>query len=242
VAAFLEGRDPQPGSHLLDLDQEFARAIPSRDLAQARRNLVVPTFELAEGCWWPTVDADGQSATMSTVLLVSGLVSRDIRLGGRTASELHGPGDVLCSELPDERLFRDAVKWNIQAPTVLAHLDRRFDEASVRWPRLTGVLVSRLRARAERVAAHMAVLHMSRVEERIMAVMRLTADRWGRPSEDGVLVPIPLTHQMVGQLVAAQRPSVTLALRDLAHARRLVKVPGEGWLLLEPTDGSAEMN
>jgi CRP/FNR family cyclic AMP-dependent transcriptional regulator len=239
----LEGRDPQQGSRLLDLDQELARAIPARDLAQARRNLVVPTFELAEGCcWWPTVDEEGQSATMSTVLLVSGLVSRDIHLGGRTASELHGPGDVLCSELPDERLFRDAVKWNIQAPTVLAHLDRRFDEASVRWPRLMGVVAARLRARAERVAAHMAVLHMSRVEERIMAVMRLTADRWGKPSEDGVLVPIPLTHQMVGQLVAAQRPSVTLALRDLAHARRLVKVPGEGWLLLEPTDGSAEMN
>jgi hypothetical protein len=56
------------------------------------------------------------------------------------------------------------------------------------------------------------------------------ADRWGRVTLDGVVVPVRLTHDMIGRLVGAHRPSVTTALSELSRAGRISRLP-DGWLL-----------
>jgi CRP/FNR family transcriptional regulator, cyclic AMP receptor protein len=56
------------------------------------------------------------------------------------------------------------------------------------------------------------------------------ASRWGRVRGDGVTVPIRLTHTVLADLVAARRPTVTTALRDLSK-RGAVRPVDEGWLL-----------
>jgi hypothetical protein len=48
---------------------------------------------------------------------------------------------------------------------------------------------------------------------------------------DGVVVPVPLTHDMIGRLVGAHRPSVTTALSELTRSDRIRRLP-HGWLLL----------
>ena len=45
-----------------------------------------------------------------------------------------------------------------------------------------------------------------------------------------MVVPVRLTHEMIGRLVGAHRPSVTTALSELARSGRIARIP-EGWLL-----------
>src|SRR3712207_8717441 len=51
----------------------------------------------------------------------------------------------------------------------------------------------------------------------------LFRSRFGRIVPDGVVIPLQLSHQMIGQLVGAQRPTVTLALGKLAAAGDVVR-------------------
>jgi hypothetical protein len=47
---------------------------------------------------------------------------------------------------------------------------------------------------------------------------------------DGVVVPVRLTHDMIGRLVGAHRPSVTTAVSELTREGRIARLP-DGWLL-----------
>jgi CRP/FNR family cyclic AMP-dependent transcriptional regulator len=47
-------------------------------------------------------------------------------------------------------------------------------------------------------------------------------------------VPVPLTHSLLSELVAARRPSVTTALSGLQE-RGVLRREGSGWLLRGPT-------
>jgi hypothetical protein len=56
------------------------------------------------------------------------------------------------------------------------------------------------------------------------------ADRWGRVTTDGVLVPVRLTHATLAELVGASRPSVSTVLKLLERDGLLARRK-EGWLL-----------
>ena len=54
--------------------------------------------------------------------------------------------------------------------------------------------------------------------------------RWGKVEPGGIRLPLPLTHQLLGQLIGAERPSVSHALGRLPHAG-LVTGHGDEWHL-----------
>jgi Crp-like helix-turn-helix domain len=54
--------------------------------------------------------------------------------------------------------------------------------------------------------------------------------RWGRVRSDGVSLPIRLTRNVLADLAAARRPTVTSALTELAK-QGLVRPDEPGWLL-----------
>jgi hypothetical protein len=68
------------------------------------------------------------------------------------------------------------------------------------------------------------------VDARVQALLWHLADRWGHVTLDGVVVPVRLTHDMIGRLVGAHRPSVTTALSELNREDRIARLP-HGWLL-----------
>jgi hypothetical protein len=57
------------------------------------------------------------------------------------------------------------------------------------------------------------------------------AERWGRVTPEGVIVPLRLTHETLARLVGAQRPSVTTAIRQLEQEDHLRRTPDRLWLL-----------
>jgi hypothetical protein len=62
----------------------------------------------------------------------------------------------------------------------------------------------------------------------------------GRVSGDGVILPLALTHRMLGQIVGARRPTVSSALSELAARGELARRPDGSWLLSgNPPDSEA---
>ena len=57
-----------------------------------------------------------------------------------------------------------------------------------------------------------AISQLVRVDRRLLALFWHLAERWGRVTGDGVLVPLTLSHRMLSQLVGARRPTVSTAL------------------------------
>jgi hypothetical protein len=48
---------------------------------------------------------------------------------------------------------------------------------------------------------------------------------------EGVVVPVALTHEMLGRLSGARRPTVSLALTELSATGAVQRLPEGGWLL-----------
>jgi hypothetical protein len=57
------------------------------------------------------------------------------------------------------------------------------------------------------------------------------AASWGRVTPLGLKIPIPLTHQALGELAGAQRPSVTLAVAALCDRGLVSRMPDGTYVL-----------
>jgi CRP/FNR family transcriptional regulator, cyclic AMP receptor protein len=133
----------------------------------------------------------------------------------------------------------DAV-WTVMSPLSVAVLDRRFAAEMTRYPEITATLFDRLSERSLRLATTQAISQLTRVDRRLKALFWHLAERWGRVSGDGVIVPLALTHRILGQLVGARRPTVSTALSELADRGELVRRPDGSWLLRgDPPDAES---
>ena len=132
------------------------------------------------------------------------------------------------------------VLWSVLSPSSFAVLDRRFAGELARWPEVTAALFERLAERSLRLGTTQAISQLTRVDRRLKALLWHLAERWGRVSGDGVIVPLALTHRLLGQLVGARRPTVSTALGELAERGELVRRVDGSWVLRgSPPDASA---
>jgi CRP/FNR family transcriptional regulator, cyclic AMP receptor protein len=208
--------DRPPTVALLDAEPAFTAGIPAADVELAARVLRLPRLELPPGAWVPP-PRDAWPAPTTALLITDGVVARRVALAGRVATHLLGPGDVLEPWTRGGTLLPSAVEWSVHEPATVAVFDGRFATAARRWPDLAAIVSERLAAGADRLATHLAICQLPRVEERVLALLWHLAERFGRVTPHGVAVPLRLTHRLIGELVGAQRPTVSLALTGLAE-------------------------
>src|SRR2546430_1633221 len=157
-------------------------------------------------------------------------LSREVSIDSRTVLRLLGPGDVLIENSPEGMALGAAESWRAAVTTRLAILDDRLLLDVRHWPRLFRAFCSRLQDSHDVTLLQLAVSHRPAAEDRILGLFELLAASWGRVGPDGILVPIPLTHEAIGQMIGSRRPTVTLALQTVTRQGRLQRVDG-GWLL-----------
>ncbi|MEA2381854.1 MAG: family transcriptional regulator, cyclic receptor protein [Solirubrobacteraceae bacterium] len=207
---------PEVDAHvaLLRADPGFARGIPAADMALAQRVLVLPRLDLDAGRFTPPPRPTGAPTPLALVL--DGLVGRHVALGDRVATQLLGPGDVFDPwSARGDALLPCSVRWSAFQPATLAVLDGRFTTTAQRWPALSVTAQERLAALGDRLAIHLAICQLPRVEDRVLALLWHLAERFGRVAPAGVVLDLRLTHRLIGELVGAQRPTVSLALSSL---------------------------
>ena len=216
----------------------MAHALDPEHERLARQYALATLEVLQPGLWQPRRELQPEPGHLG-VLVLEGLLTRDVVLGETLATELVGRGDVLR---PADHDGEDApvpfdVVWHVLEPTRVAILDRDFARVVGHWPEVMEVLMHGAVKRAQSLAVNLAVSHLRRVDVRLLVMMWYLADRWGRVRPDGVHVPLRLTHQTLGRLVGAQRPSVTTSLKQLADEGRLTREDDSTWLLHgEPPD------
>lgn len=214
---------------LLRVDAGLRAAVPAEELAVAERVVVAPCRRLRPGTWTPEeldVEADAFAA-----LLVDGVVTRETTIAGRRTADLLGPGDVVHPWRAFDAPLPSTSRWASDSAALLAVLDGRFMAAARRWPQLFEVVHERLADQLERAAGRAAIMALPRVEQRVLGLFWQLADRWGKVRPEGVVVELGLTHALIGQLIGAQRPTVSLALQALAGDGALRRDAQGAWLL-----------
>jgi hypothetical protein len=217
---------------LLRVDARLRDAVPADELRVAERVLIVPRRSLPDGPLSPDTLV-GDSARPFAALLLRGLVTHEVMLAGRCSANLLGAGDVFrpwhCADTPlpcDER-------WTATDGAAIAVLDERFVATARRWPGLSAVVYERLAEQLEVAAVREAIAGLPRVEQRVLALFWQLADRWGIVRADGIAIELSLTHALIGHLVGAQRPTVSLALQALAEAGFVHRAESGTWILAQ---------
>jgi CRP-like cAMP-binding protein len=216
--------------HLLDIDTDLAEGLDVRRRLAARPAATALVFDAGTGeielspALARTIDGPG-------LLLLEGVIVTSVRVGDRVASELLGAGDLLePDEIETDELVACMTEWRALQPVRLAVLDGAFAERIRPWPQLTQALLRRVERRAHNLNVQRAIASQPRLEIRLTLLLWHLASRWGRVEPGGIRLPLPLTHQLLGRLIGAERPSVSHALARLSRAGA-VTGHGDEWHL-----------
>lgn len=228
-----------PAGHvaLVDLHPDLATGLNAEELQAARNALRVPSVRVQPGRCELDLCAEAvpvQGPLLGAVI-VEGLLIGETRLAGQVSAQIHGPGDLLNPNRDRDGSLATVHTLLAAAPATLAILDDRFLAMLPRWPQLGGRFLAQAMGQADRASEHQAISQLPRVEDRLLALFWHLADRCGRVRADGVVVYLQLTHETIGQLIGARRPTVTLGLRALADKGLLQRRSDGKWLLATAT-------
>ena len=121
--------------HLLQIDPELGRLVPPDRREDAVAGFRVPCVRLRIGAW--DVGGIGGDEQLVGLLVLSGILAREVVVADNVSTELLGPGDGIRpwqgNGGPDD-LLPNEVRWTALADTRLAVLERRFAAQAVRHP------------------------------------------------------------------------------------------------------------
>ena len=218
---------------ILDADPDLSEDLPEEEFRSARQRALARVLSFPAGPWTIRPERFDHRGSLG-LLLIDGLLTREVTVGDYTCAELLGPGDVLQPWLrvgPDRSVATD-VDWDVVEPARTAVLDRDFALRVARWPEISAAIARRILQRAHWLAFHLAVCGLRRVDDRLLIVFWHFADRWGIVSPEGVKIDVRLTHEVLAAVIGARRPSVSTALRRLTEQGRIQPRTHSRWLLL----------
>ena len=225
-------REPLPPVRLplMDVEPELLERVPAADRAAAQRLPLVNRFVLPPGELIPEELVTGSRPPFG-LLVLAGAVCRHTALGRHSSAHLFGPGAIIRALDHGDASLPWTTSWSCIIESEVAVLDHEFPVVLARWPELSEHVQSQLLRELEGSLDQCAWTGLSRVDDRILALFWHLADGWGRVVPDGIAIPLPLTHRLIGRLVAAERATISLALSRLS-ARGLLARTGTGtWLL-----------
>lgn len=208
-----------------DLAQVVAESLDDEE-APARQmgEVEVHSYRRSE-----TIEVDAESA----VVVVSGEVA--VRAvdpgGGQCLKGIFGAGDVLLAHPPDH----SCVDLVAHSPTQVSFHPWR--DVALTWD-----LADRMWQSQTRLTAWSAMQSRVRIDHRLLGVLSLLAERFGRPGQGGwVVIDVRLTYEQLAEAVGVSRPAASKALGDLlpAGAVRLTGAAQHRRIQLHPRQARA---
>jgi CRP/FNR family transcriptional regulator, cyclic AMP receptor protein len=205
-------------AYILDVDDELAEEFDVRGRIAVRQLATARVLQMGVG------ECDLASSFHSArrgpgLLIIDGLVACETCTGDRVAAELAGAGDLLqAPSLPTDELLERTCHWRALRPTRFALLDGDFVDRVRPFPQVVRALLSRAYRRSAELDVLRAITSQPRLEVRLVLLLWHLAARWGRVEPASVRLCLPLTHRFLGQMVGAERPSISHALKRLTQA------------------------
>jgi hypothetical protein len=191
--------------------------------------LVARVAQLPPGAFDPQRLADDPDGWLG-LLVVDGLALVQVAAGRAPIGWLVGSDDLVRPWEMTEVSLLTTASWQALSPLRVALLDADFARRVAGLGSVADALTARAVQTSHWLFAKSLVTGTSVIEERLLLLFALLGERWGKATSAGVLVAMPLTHQVLATLVGARRPSVSTALRGLSAAGLLQRTT-EGWLL-----------
>lgn len=190
------------------------------------------TLDVPAGPWDPDVVEQAQRTPIGA-LVVDGVVACNRRLGSAEATELVGCGEAFYPwpRPPISGVLHATPHWSALTACRLLVIAPATLHAALTDSDLIGALYAACVRRTASLAVHHAIAQLPRVDLRILVLLWHLATRWGEAEPDGVVLPLPLSHARLGELVGAQRSTVTLALRRLSADGRVQRRTDGSWQL-----------
>jgi CRP/FNR family cyclic AMP-dependent transcriptional regulator len=226
---------------LLEADPELGAHLAPDDFEQASRYAVVQTVTLSRGVHDP--GRLGHEDMLGLIVL-DGLLIRSVQVAQRSCGELVGRGALLR---PWDHFGHYApmpfdVRWRVLEPVTVALLDQRIYAVGQRWPGLMHGIFKRAIERSHTLALNVAIHCLQHVDLRLLVLMWHLADRYGRVTPQGTVVPLKLSHTDLAELVGSHRPSVSARLGDLRERGQIERRADGTWLLVgEPPSEIRDM-
>lgn len=217
------------GIPLVEHDPELFARLDGAALMEARE-AIVPAWQIEAGRWSPP--AIDPSRAPFGLLLLKGFLACETVLPEASSIELLGPGDVLRPWVrARETTVAIDTEWEALDTSVIAALDVRFGSVALRHPAIIAALMDRYVARTMWADQHLAVCNIVGLDKRLETLLWHLAERWGRVSTQGVILPLRLSHEFLAKLVGVRRPSVTSAISRLRHQGIVERRADGSWLL-----------
>ena len=216
--------------YLLDVDDDLAQEFDLRMRVVARQVATVVVFEIPIGEHVPAEWLEPQHRRAGPAR--ARRRPRRRRPGRRPdGHRAHGRRrPAAAPSAGGDDLLEHHESWHVLVPARVAVLDAGFAERVRPWPQIALALLRRAGKRAEDLDVQRAIACQPRLEVRLALMLWHLAARWGKVEPGGIRLSLPLTHRLLGQLVGAERPSVSHALARLAEAE-LVTGRGDEWHL-----------
>lgn len=220
----------RPRIRLLEEDPELGEELPAEDFERARAYAVAEVVEFGRGVHEPMRIG---SPDLLGLLVLDGLLIRSVQVAERRCGELVGPGAILR---PWDHFGQHApmpfdVQWRVIAPVRLAVLDHRITMVAARWPPLMHRIVARAVERSHDLALDVAIHCLQHVELRLLVLLWHLADRFGRVTPEGTVIPLKLSHSDLAELIGSRRPSVSSRLSSLSDRGLVQRREDRTWLL-----------
>jgi CRP/FNR family cyclic AMP-dependent transcriptional regulator len=217
---------------VLEVDPDLGQDLDPEAFGVAERELVAGTMDIPRGRWDAEVAWRAVPAELG-LLVVQGVIARDVRIGRRATLEILGPGD-LVRQWPKDRHaagLSPELRFDMLEGVRFAVLDTQFATQAARWPSVLGQVTGRVMGRATSASLRLLIHQIVRIDDRILLSLWGLAERFGRVTPEGVLVPVAINHTMMARFVGAQRPTVSQAVGELVRRGAVERLEDGGWLL-----------
>lgn len=232
VAATALTRERWGSVNILELEPSFCAGLAPEPARVARAAATARACVVEPGPWDGDTGAGACSGDLG-LLIVGGFLGRRVQVGPQACTELLGAGDLIRPwDVPDALAsIPAATSWTVLSTTTVALVDEQLVGRMCAWPPVIAALAKRMMDRSHTLAFHLAVCHLTRVDQRVLVVLWHLADRWGRVTPKGIALTLPLTHELLAHVVGARRPTVTTALAELAGRGLVTRGSGRRLLL-----------
>ena len=220
---------------VLRVDLELGERLGDERRARAERASVAEVIRREGRTWMAKDDADIGRDGLG-LLVVEGTLVRRVGLESRFCAELLSAGDIVQPSQHDgeEATLPFEATWRLLEPLRLAVLDLAWMNRMAPFPEVMSDLAARIMVRSRRLASLLAISHHHRLDDRLRLLLWELADRYGRVCTDGVRLDLPLTHELVADLVGAHRPSVSVAIGRLERSGHMYREDHKWFLTGSP--------
>jgi CRP/FNR family transcriptional regulator, cyclic AMP receptor protein len=214
-----------------EIEPDLLCRLGATDADALRRQAVVPVVRIPRGKWR---SPPSDSPSPGLYFILDGFVALTVLSAGKRGAEIFGSGDII-DPAPEEATYAPLAfesTWVALAPTRVAVLDGEFLRCLARCPAVSQQVLSNMTRRCEKIALDRSIAQVRGLANRIMLRLWEVAGRWGTVTAEGTVLPLRLSHETLGELLGASRPSVTDAIHELMRDGKLERGTDGRWILL----------